>query len=305
MYNFAEIKAALNQQNAGKKSVVAVAAAGDMDVLEAIKIMNDDGFGTAILVGDAKEIEACAKKTGCNLAANKVVDIPNVEESAAVAVALAKEGAADIIMKGLMHTKVYLRAILNKEYGLRTGKMLNAVTAVEMPHYNRMVMATDCGMVVTPTLDDKVQIINNAVTLAHAMGCDVPKVSCLSAVETVNANMPDGFDAAVLCKMNDRGQIKGCIVDGPLSMDLSISEKSVRHKGIDSPVAGKADILLMPNLQAGNIFWKSMTYLAHASSGAVVMGAAKPAVLTSRADSAIAKANSIAMAMLLANYLHE
>ncbi|MDD2413877.1 MAG: bifunctional enoyl-CoA hydratase/phosphate acetyltransferase [Eubacteriaceae bacterium] len=303
MYSFEEIKKQLKIQSGGKKPVVSVAAAADADVLEAIKMMNDDGFGTAILVGDADKIATIADEIGCNLSENTVVDIKDGTQAAQVAVACAREGQADIVMKGLLHTKVYLKAILNREFGLRTGQLLNAVTAFELPNYNRMALATDCGMIITPTLEDKVQMIGNATQLANAMGCERPKVSCLSAVETVNSNMPDGFDAAVLCKMNDRGQIKGCVVDGPLSMDLSISEMSVKHKGFQSPVAGQADILLMPNLQAGNIFWKTMTYLAGARSAAVVMGAAKPAVLTSRSDSAEAKANSIAMAMLLA--LHQ
>ena len=262
--------------------------------------MNDYGFGTAILVGDAAKIEYFAKETGCNLEENTVVDIKDESQAANVAVGLARNDAADIVMKGLLQTKTYLKAILNKEHGLRTGKLLNAVTAFESAALGRVFLATDCGMIVSPTLEDKVEMIGNATTLANALGCEMPKISCLSAVETVNANMPDGYDAAVLSKMNERGQIKGCIIDGPLSMDLSISEMSVEHKGIVSPVAGKADVLLMPNLQAGNIFWKTMTYLAGAKSGAVVMGTAKPAVLTSRADTAEAKLNSVAMALLLA-----
>ena len=188
---------------------------------------------------------------------------------------------------------------MNRDHGLRTGKLLNAVTAFEAPHLDRMILATDCGMIVEPGLKDKIEMIGNATRLANALGCRHPKVSCVSAVETVNDNMPDGIDAAILSKMNERGQIKGCVIDGPLSMDLSISEHSVKHKGVISPVAGHADILLMPNLQAGNIFWKTMTYMAGAQSGAVIMGTSKPAVLTSRADSADAKVNSMALAMML------
>ena len=300
MYHFKEMRDQLIKQAQTKKAVVAVAAAGDLPVLQTVKMMNDYGFGTAILVGDAAKIEYFAKETGCNLEENTVVDIKDESQAANVAVGLARNDAADIVMKGLLQTKTYLKAILNKEHGLRTGKLLNAVTAFESAALGRVFLATDCGMIVSPTLEDKVEMIGNATTLANALGCEMPKISCLSAVETVNANMPDGYDAAVLSKMNDRGQIKGCIIDGPLSMDLSISEMSVEHKGIVSPVAGKADVLLMPNLQAGNIFWKTMTYLAGAKSGAVVMGTAKPAVLTSRADTAEAKLNSVAMALLLA-----
>lgn len=300
MYHFKEMRDQLIKQAQTKKAVVAVAAAGDLPVLQTVKMMNDYGFGTAILVGDAAKIEYYARETGCNLEENTVVDIKDESQAANVAVGLARNDAADIVMKGLLQTKTYLKAILNKEHGLRTGKLLNAVTAFESAALGRVFLATDCGMIVSPTLEDKVEMIGNATTLANALGCEMPKISCLSAVETVNANMPDGYDAAVLSKMNERGQIKGCIIDGPLSMDLSISEMSVEHKGITSPVAGKADVLLMPNLQAGNIFWKTMTYLAGAKSGAVVMGTAKPAVLTSRADTAEAKLNSVAMALLLA-----
>lgn len=300
MYHFKEMRDQLIKQAQTKKAVVAVAAAGDLPVLQTVKMMNDYGFGTAILVGDAAKIEYFAKETGCNLEENTVVDIKDESQAANVAVGLARNDAADIVMKGLLQTKTYLKAILNKEHGLRTGKLLNAVTAFESAALGRVFLATDCGMIVSPTLEDKVEMIGNATTLANALGCEMRKISCLSAVETVNANMPDGYDAAVLSKMNERGQIKGCIIDGPLSMDLSISEMSVEHKGIVSPVAGKADVLLMPNLQAGNIFWKTMTYLAGAKSGAVVMGTAKPAVLTSRADTAEAKLNSVAMALLLA-----
>ncbi|MEF9918048.1 MAG: bifunctional enoyl-CoA hydratase/phosphate acetyltransferase [Eubacterium sp.] len=301
MYSFKEMRAQLIEQAKTKKAVVAVAAAHDLAVLETIKMMNDHGFGTAILVGDEDKIKRYADQVGCNLNENTVIDVKDEVQSATIAVASAKNGAADIVMKGLLQTKTYLRAILDKEFGLRTGKMLNAVTAFECDALGRTFLATDCGMVVSPTLKDKIEMIGNATKLANALGCELPKVACLSAVETLNENMPDGYDAAVLSKMNARGQIKGCIIDGPLSMDLSISERSVEHKGITSPVAGKADILLMPNLQAGNIFWKTMTYLAGSKSGAIVMGTAKPAVLTSRSDTAEAKLNSVTMALLLAN----
>ncbi|MEG0378073.1 MAG: phosphate acyltransferase, partial [Eubacterium sp.] len=277
-------------------------AAADLAVLETIKTMNDQGFGTAILVGDANKIRAYAKEAQCDLTKNTVVDIKDDAQAATIAVALAAKGIADIVMKGQLQTKTYLRAILNKEYGLRTGKLLNAVTAFESKALGRTFLATDCGMIVSPSLSDKVEMIGNATKLANALGCELPKVSCLSAVETINDNMQDGHDSADLSKMNDRGQIKGCVIDGPLSLDLSLSMHSVNHKGITSPVAGHADILLMPNLQAGNIFWKTMTYLAEEPSGAVVMGTAKPAVLTSRADTAESKLNSIAMALLLANH---
>ena len=172
VYSFEEIKKQLKIQSGGKKPVVSVAAAADADVLEAIKMMNDDGFGTAILVGDADKIATIADEIGCNLSENTVVDIKDGTQAAQVAVACAREGQADIVMKGLLHTKVYLKAILNREFGLRTGQLLNAVTAFELPNYNRMALATDCGMIITPTLEDKVQMIGNATQLANAMGCE-------------------------------------------------------------------------------------------------------------------------------------
>ena len=299
MYRFDEIKDRLTEMARVRKKVVSVAAAGDKVVLETIKIMNDHGFGRAILVGDADKIKQYAKEVGCDLSENTIVDEKDEKRAAALAVARVRDGEADILMKGLLQTKTYLQAILNRDHGLRTGKLLNAVTAFEATALGRVFLATDCGMIVEPGLKDKIEMIGNATRLANALGCRHPKVSCVSAVETVNDNMPDGIDAAILSKMNERGQIKGCVIDGPLSMDLSISEHSVKHKGVISPVAGHADILLMPNLQAGNIFWKTMTYMAGAQSGAVIMGTSKPAVLTSRADSADAKVNSMALAMML------
>ena len=299
MLNFQEMKDFLIKNSQFTKPVVAVAAADDKVVLEAIKEMNAHGFGRAILVGNETEIRRIGAEIGLDLDENMILNAPTKERAAALAVQCVRDGEADIIMKGLLQTKTYLKAILNRDYGLRTGKTLTAVTGFNIPKLGRMILASDCGMIVAPTLDEKVTEINDATELAHALQCDMPLVSCLSAVETVNENMPDGIDAAILSKMNQRGQINGCIVDGPLSLDLSLSMESVRHKGVKSPVAGKADILIMPNIRAGNIFWKSMTFLADAHSGAVIMGAAKPAVLTSRADKMEAKVNAIAMAMIL------
>ncbi|MDO4287653.1 MAG: bifunctional enoyl-CoA hydratase/phosphate acetyltransferase [Eubacterium sp.] len=302
MYTFDEIKEHLKNSSQRKQKVIAVAAAGDKVVLETIKTINELGIGRGILIGDAKKIKAYAEETGCDLAENSIVDEKDERRAATLAVLRVRDDEADILMKGLLQTKTYLQAVLNKEYGLRTGKLLNAVTAFEPPALERMFLATDCGMIVTPSLKDKVEMIGNAVTLAKALKCEMPRVSCVGAVETVNDNMPDGIDAAILSKMNDRGQIKGCIVDGPLSLDLSLSQRSVAHKGVKSPVAGQADILLMPNLQAGNIFWKTMTYMGGSQSGAVIMGASRPVVLTSRADTAQAKVNSIALALMLSEH---
>ncbi len=300
MLNFEQMKERLRTTEEGEREpVVAFAQAGDDIALEAAKLMNDAGIGTAILCGDEQTIRELAPQVGLDLSINEIVDVKGDKAAAKAAVEAVVDGRADVIAKGHMQTADYLRAILNKEKGLRAGKTLSAITAFNLPTMDRPFLASDCAMIITPTLEDKVDEIKNCVELAEALECPNPKVSLVSAVETVNKNMPDGYDAAVICKMNQRGQIKGCVVDGPLSLDLSLSEHSVAHKDIDSPVAGKADVLIMPSLQAGNIFWKSMTYLAGGENGAVVMGALKPIVLTSRADSAEAKLNSIAMALLL------
>lgn len=307
MLHFEEIKEKVKElsKNDEREPVVAFAQAADTVALEAAKLLNESGLGKAILVGDEKKIRELAPEIGVNLEENIIIDEPDDHKAAARAVEACVVGEADVLCKGHLHTNAFLRAILNKEKGMRTGKTLCSITAVDSEQQGRMFLATDCAMIVEPTLEDKKAIIEHATELAKALETEVPKVALLSAVEEINKNMPDGYDAAVLSKMNERGQIKDCIVDGPLSLDLAISPYSVENKGIDSPVAGQADVVVMPNLQAGNIFWKAMTYLANTDTGAVVMGASKPVVLTSRADSAKNKLNSIAMALLLERYQRE
>lgn len=300
MLTFDEIRQKLKAESAGQREpVVVFAQAADDVALEAARLINEAGIATAILVGDAEKIAALAPHAGVDLSQNVVIDVRGDHEAAKKAVECCVNGEADVICKGHMHTNAFLRAILDKEHGMRTGKTLCSVTAVDSKATGRMFLASDCAMIIEPDVSDKQAIIAHAAELARALGTPVPKVALLSAVEEVNQNMPDGYDAAVLCKMNSRGQIKGCVIDGPLSLDLALSPRSAEIKEIDSPVAGQADILIMPNLQAGNIFWKSMTYLAGTDTGAVVMGAQKPVVLTSRADSPVNKLNSIAMALLL------
>lgn len=304
MLHFDQIKQKVKElsQSDARPPVVAFAQAADQVALEAAKLLNEAGLGTAILVGNEDKIKELAPGIGVDLSKNEIIDIKDDHAAAAKAVECCVDGRADVLCKGHIHTNVFLRAILNKEKGMRTGQTLCSITAVDSAQQERMFLASDCAMIVQPTLEDKIAIINHSVQLANAMGTPLPKVALLSAVEEVNKNMPDGYESAVISKMNHRGQIKGCIVDGPLSLDLAISPYSAENKGVDSPVAGQADIIVMPNLQAGNIFWKSMTYLASTDTGAVVMGAAKPIVLTSRADSANNKLNSIAMALLLERF---
>ncbi len=304
MYNFDEIKQKVKDfsEEHHRTPMVAFAQAAGVIALKTVKLLNESGLGRATLFGDQKEIHRIGSEIGLDFVQNVVVDCDSVPESAQRAVEACKNGEADVLCKGQLHTNVYLRAILNRERGMRTGKTLCSITAVQCKALDRMILASDCAMIVNPNMDEKIAIVNSCTELSNALGTPNPKIAMLSAVEELNANMPDGYDSAIITQMNRRGQIKGCIVDGPLSLDLAISPYSAENKGIDSPVAGHADVLVMPNLQSGNIFWKSMTYLADSPTGAIVLGAQKPVVLTSRSDSAQNKVDSIAMALLLEYY---
>lgn len=301
MLNFKEVKEKVKQisKTNDRTPTIAVAQAADKISLETVRMLNDTGLGRALLFGNEVKIKSIAKDIDLNLDENMVINADSVTEAALGAARAVANGEAEVLVKGHLHTNVFLRAMLNRDVGLRTGEIISSVTAVQSKALERMILASDCAMIINPNVEEKIAIINHAVELARALGTDCPKVAMLSAVEELNANMPDGYDSAVITQMNRRGQIKDCIVDGPLSLDLSISPYSAENKHIDSEVAGHADILVMPNIQAGNIFWKSMTYLAFSKTGAVVMGAKKPVVLTSRSDSSENKLDSIAMALLL------
>lgn len=305
MYTFEQIKEKVKDLSRTQRRVpiVAIAQAADKIALETTKLLNEQGLGRAILVGDERRIHEIAHRIDLNLEPNLIINVPDTAKAALRAVKACVMDEADVLCKGHLHTNTYLRAILNKEAGMRTGQTLCSITAVQNPQLGRLFLSSDCAMIVNPNLKDKVSIINNSTILSNALGSQNPKIALLSAVEELNENMPDGYESAVITQMNRRGQIKGCVVDGPLSLDLAISPYSARNKGINSPVAGHADVLVMPNLQSGNIFWKSMTYLAGSQTGAVVMGASKPVVLTSRSDDAQSKLNSITIALLLADYM--
>jgi phosphate butyryltransferase len=203
-------------------------------------------------------------------------------------------------MKGMIQTSDFLRAVLNKEYGLRTGKVLSHVSTHEVDGYDRLIHVTDPALNVAPTLPEKAQIVQNVIGYCHSLGNQEPKVAVLGAVEVVNPNMPPTLDAAALTQMNRRGQIKGGIIDGPFALDNAVSVHAAEHKGIQSPVAGQADVLLVPDIEAGNMLYKSLVYFGKSKVGALVLGAAAPVVLTSRADSPEAKLYSIALAVLQA-----
>lgn len=300
MKKFDELIEYVVQKNQSAPKKIAVAAAGDSEVLETVKMVNEYGLGSAVLIGDHFKIERCAEETGCDLQQNEIIHVSDDLEAAAKAVEIVRNNKADIIMKGLMLTPVYLKAILNSEKGLKKGNFLHLATLMEIPNIPKLIFSADMGMVIQPSLEEKAEMIKNIALACQKMGVDVPKAACLGAIETVNPKMQDSMDAAVLSKMSERGQLGRVIVDGPLSFDLACFQDAVKHKGVTSRVAGDADMVIMPQIQAGNIFYKAMVHAADAKTGTVIMGTSKPAVMTSRSDSAQSKLNSIALALLLA-----
>jgi phosphotransacetylase len=254
-----------------------------------------------ILVGPAAKIEAVAKSAGLSLGSAEVVDTEHSHASAAKAVALIREGRAELLMKGSLHTDELLGAVVARETGLRTGRRISHVFLMDVPTYHKVLVVTDAAINIAPTLEDKVDICQNAIDLAIALGLEKPKVAILAAVETVTSKMPATIDAAALCKMADRGQIKGAILDGPLAFDNAISKQAAEIKGIKSDVAGDPDILLVPDLEAGNMLAKQLSFLANADSAGLVLGARAPIILTSRADSVRSRIASCAVAMLAAH----
>lgn len=283
------------------KMKLSVAAAQDDEVLIAVDSARKLGIIDAILVGDKEKIESIAKAASIDISKYEIVDVKDLKEAARTAVALVSQGKADFLMKGLLGTADILRAVLDKEIGLRTKSLLSHVMLYSVPTYHKIIFLTDGGMVTYPDLNQKVQLVNNAVKVAKALGVNPAHVVPLCAVEVINPDMQATLDAAALSKMSQRGQIKDCIIDGPLALDNAISKEAAKHKGITSPVAGEADILLVPNIEAGNLLGKSLTYFAKAKSAGVIMGAKCPIVLVSRADSHESKLYSIALGSLTAS----
>lgn len=292
----------LNTAKAQGMKTVVVAVAQDEPVLEAIRDAKKNGIANAILVGNKEEIISIAKNIGMNVEEFEIIDEKNVTKASLTAVQLVSSGKADMLMKGLVDTATFLRAVLNKEVGLRTGKQMSHVAVFEIPGYDRLIFLTDAAFNMYPELKEKVDIINNSVAVAKACGVQLPKVAAVCAVEVVNLSMPATLDAAMLSKMSDRGQIKGCIVDGPLALDNALSEVAAKHKKLEGPVAGKADILLMANIEAGNAMYKCLTYTTQAKNGGLLVGTSAPVIVTSRADTPETKLNSIALASLVAQY---
>jgi len=258
------------------------------------------GLIVPILVGPAARIQEIATKSGIDLGRARIVDTPHSHASAAKAVELVRQGQAEILMKGSLHSDELLGAVVAKETGLRTGRRISHAFIMDVPTYHKVLVVTDAAINIAPTLEDKVDICQNAIDLVVSVGGHAPKVAILAAVETVTSKMPATIDAAALCKMADRGQITGAIVDGPLAFDNAISKAAARIKGITSEVAGDPDILLVPDLEAGNILAKQLSFLANADSAGIVLGARVPIILTSRADSVRSRIASCAVAVLAA-----
>jgi len=254
-----------------------------------------------ILVGPAGKIEAIAKQSGVDIGAAEIVDAPHSHASAAKAVELVRAGRAELLMKGSLHTDELLSAVVARETGLRTGRRLSHVFIMDVPSYHKVLIVTDAAINIAPTLEDKVDICQNAIDLAVSLGLEKPRVAILAAVETVTSKMPATIDAAAMCKMADRGQITGGILDGPLAFDNAISKRAAEIKGIQSPVSGNPDILLVPDLEAGNMLAKQLILLANAESAGLVLGARVPIILTSRSDSVRSRIASCAVAMLAAH----
>ncbi len=279
---------------------VVVAAAEDGDVLEAVHTANVEGIVEATLVGDPDKISKVARDKGVDISSFEVIPATNEEEAAMKAVQAVSSGEGDLLMKGFIKTSTLLKAVLNKEWGLRSGRLLSHLFLFEVPRLGRVIGLTDGGLNTYPGLQEKVSIVNNAVSCCHALGIERPRVAALAAVEVVNPDMPCTLDAAALVQMNRRNQIKGCVIDGPLALDNALSEEAARHKGVVSEVAGHADVLLVPDIEAGNLLGKVILFMANGAGAGVVLGAKVPVVLTSRGDTARTKALSIALGAVLA-----
>jgi phosphate acetyltransferase len=279
----------------------AVAHPCEASALEGAVEAAQRGLITPLLVGPAARIADVAESSAIDLSKFEIVDAPHSHAAAAKAVELVKQGKAEILMKGSLHTDELMSAIVSREGGLRTERRISHVFIMDVPTYHKVLIVTDGAINIAPTLEDKVDICQNAIDLAISLGLTRPKVAILAAVETVTSKMPATLDAAALCKMAERGQIKGAILDGPLAFDNAISTQAAETKGIRSAVAGDPDILLAPDLEAGNILAKQLTFLANADSAGMVLGAKVPVILTSRADSVRSRIASCGVAKLVAH----
>lgn len=296
MDNFAQLEQLLAGRSPGR---IAVAAAHDSHVLESVHDVWQKGYASPILIGDKEKIFAIADELQIDVSHMTIIKELEDRRAAEMAVNLVNNREADVLMKGALQTADLLKAVLERDKGLRTNRLLSHVGLYEINNYHKLLFVTDGGINIAPDLKQKTDIVTNAITVARALGVEKPKIAVLAAVETVNPAMQPTLDAAALTLMSQRGQIKNCIIDGPLAMDNAINLEAAVHKGISSPVAGDADILLVPNIEAGNILVKGLIFLSNARSSGIITGARVPLVVTSRAESSEAKYYSILLALAI------
>ena len=293
--NYSEI---LEKVKSCGQVIISVAVAQDKEVLAAIKMAQDVGIAQAILVGDAHLISPMLIELGLS-SATQIIHEPDTTRAALKAVSLVKNGQAQVLMKGLINSSDFLRAVLNKDDGLRTGRLLSHLAAFEVPGQEKLIFVTDGGMNIAPTLQDKKNILINAMLALHSMGIEKPHVAVLTANEVVSNKMPATVDAESLAEMSRAGDLPAGVVEGPISLDVAISREAMGHKGIESKVSGHVDLILVPTIEVGNILGKALIYFANSKMAGIVLGATHPIVMTSRAETPEGKLNSIALACLV------
>ena len=296
MKNFKEI---INFAKERGPKTISVACCQDKEVLMAVEMARKEKIANSILIGDIEKTKAIAKDIDLDLNNYELLHIEDLSEASLKSVELVTQGKSDMVMKGLVDTSIILKAVLDKDKGLRTDNVLSHVAVFDIESYNKLFLITDAAMNLAPELNVKKQIIENACKVAHSLDIKIPKVAVLCAKEKVNPKMKDTVDAKELEEMCNRGEIEGCIVGGPFALDNAVSIEAANHKGIKHPVAGQADILLAPDIEAGNILYKSLVFFSKSKNAGVIVGAKAPIILTSRADSEETKLNSIALGVLM------
>ena len=282
-----------------EKKVLAIASAEGKEIIQAAKLATDENILFPIFIGDREKIEKICKEIELELNKVEIVNEKDINKTSEIAVELVKKKRADMLMKGKVDTRSLLKAVLDKEKGLRVDKLLSHVAVVEVKSYSKLMLVTDGGMNINPDVNNKIEILKNAIDVAHRLGIEKPKISVLAAVETVNPDMPETVDASVITKMGERGDLGEVIIDGPLAFDIAIDKKSAEIKGVESLVAGETDIFLVPNISAGNIMVKALIYLADAKVGGIIVGGGAPIVLLSRSDSKETKLYSMALGAMV------
>ena len=281
---------------------IAVAAGHDPDVIESLQLAREMGLAEAVLVGDREKIEPMAAAAGLHLDPEHLIHQPDESAAARQAIGLVRDGAADLLMKGKINTSVLIRAVLNREKGLRTGRQLSQVIVFQVPGIDRLMIMTDAAINLAPELAQKAEICRNAMHVAHALGIEEPNVALLCALEFVNPAMPATVDAAALTMMNRRGQLKGGYVEGPIALDVPMSRFAADRKGIETPLVENTDVFIAPDIEAANILYRAILYMAGGESGGIVVGAKVPLILLSRAETPETKIRSIAIGRLVAQY---